>query len=225
MSSPQPPSRLGDRFGTLYIRPPASWGSRRGSTSFTHFSGRLMLVYGIIAAVAALGVASVVALSPGPGWRAVPVVMICGVVAWIAALYLGSDGEQKLANADLGALAQSAAKAMGTSTPSGAWRVEGPQAEHLAAELRRLNAGLARLEVPPDVPHEQVERDWLAEQVSGEFARYLPSAALTGSEAEPDAVDVDSFTVGEPWPTLESRNREWPTLGAPDESGENPRTL
>jgi len=219
MTTPQPPHRFGERFSVLYIsQQAASWGMP-GGTSFVHYSGRLMVRYGAAVAVPALGVMVLALLNPMVGWGVAPLVVMFGGLAWMVALHLGSNGGQKITNKDLSDLAWSAAKAMGMSTSLEAWRVQGPQAERLGAELRRLSSGLTTLSVPPDVPREQIERDWLAEQVSPEFARYLPNAALTSSGTEPDAVEVDSFTAGEPWPTLENRNRQWPVLGGTDQPG------
>ncbi|PFG18378.1 hypothetical protein ATK74_2963 [Propionicimonas paludicola] len=215
------PSSFSHRLDVLYLSPPVSTWRSPGYPSFVYYPGRAKLRYGLAVALPTLALMVWIFLGPQKLWGAVPVVAGIGLVAWMTVLQVGSTGG-KLANPDLAALALSAAKATGMSTSSEAWRVAGPPAGRLASELQRLSAGLAELPAVPNVPREQIERDWLAEQVSPEFAGYLPNAALKSSGVEPDAVEIEPFTAGEPWPTLENRNREWPRLGDTDES---PRTL
>ncbi len=207
----------GHRLDILFVREAASW-QKPPFVRFAHYSGPAMLRYGVTIAVPVVALIVWIFLGPQKGWGAVPVVAMLGSLVWLAVLQIGAT-RGKLTNPDLGQLALSATKAMGTSNEFESWRAVGPQAGHLATELHRLNTGLAMLSVPDGVPGEQVERDWLAANVSPEFIGYLPNRTLTSTGDEPTAITVDDFAAGDPWPSLENRNRQWPVLGEADEPG------
>ena len=217
MRSEPRPHDSSRRFDRLYIRPAASW-RKPTFVRFVHYSGRAMLRYGVAIAIPAVALIVGILLGPQKGWGAVPVAAMIGSVIWLAVLQIGSTSGE-LTNPDLGQLALSAAKAMGISNEFESWRVQGAPAERLGTELHRLNSGLAALGVPPDVPREQVERDWLVAHVSPEFVGYLANTTLANSGAEPAAIEVEDFSAGDPWPTLENRNRQWPVLGEADDPG------
>jgi len=207
-----------ERFDHVYVRRSATWRTPN-YVGFAHYSGWSGLRLAIAVGLPAIAGIGWLLLGPSRAWGVALIVVWLGVIAWLVVLQVGAPSG-KLTNPDLSEFALSAARALGISTEFETWRIRGPQAERFGTELHRLNTGLAALRVPSDVPRAQVERDWLAAQVAPEFARYLPNAALKGPGTEPSAVEIDSFTAGDPWPTLENRNREWPTLAGSDEPGD-----
>lgn len=204
------------KFDLLYLDDPRrKWRGSPGG-SFKFHPGWVRLYGAIVPGALVVGSAFLPLPAVGGTGLLTGLAALLGAGAWIGLVELSSGGWHPLGSKDLGKVARAAAEALEGSTEAGSWQITGPQAGVLATELRRLNAGLAQVSAVPGQSMELAKREWLAENLTPELAGYLSPPIQLSAGVEPQTVEVEPYVEGDPWPTMEPRNRQWPTWGNKD---------
>jgi len=106
-----------------------------------------------------------------------------------------------------------AAETLGVKERSGHWRIDGEPARAVGPGLIKLNdLALARAD---QLGFARIERErQLIAAAPPEVRAYLrPILTAQAHRDEPLEVDTSSHVEGDPWPTLDTGNLQWPQLG------------
>jgi|GEM_PF-1752249 len=204
------------KFDLLYLDDPRrKWRGPPGG-SFKFHPGWVRLYGAIVPGALVVGSAFLPVPAGGGTGLLTGLAALLGAGAWIGLVELSSGGWHPLGSKDLGKLARAAAEELEGPHQEGSWQITGPQAGALARELGRLNAGLAQVSAVPGLSMEMAKQAWLGENLTPELASNLPAPNKASTGVEPQTVEVEPYVEGDPWPTMEPRNRQWPTWGNKD---------